>query len=124
MSAPPMAGPTMRIELNAIELSAMAFMRDSRGTELPTSTCRSGLLRLHATPVRNENTYRCHTARTFARTTAANANASATSTTWSSMSRRRRSNRSAITPLRGADSIGTARTPITSATCTGDFVMS
>ena len=53
---PAMPGPTMRIELNAMELRAMAFISRSRGTELATSVCRSGFISPHPAPEKNENT--------------------------------------------------------------------
>ena len=51
----------MRMELNAIEFSATAFISRSRGTELATSDCRKGLFNAQPTPLRNEKACRCHT---------------------------------------------------------------
>ena len=52
---PAMPGPIIRIELKAIEFSAMAFISLSRGTEFATSVCRSGFISPQPAPVRNEN---------------------------------------------------------------------
>ena len=53
---PASPGPTIRIELNAIEFSAIAFIRRTLGTEFATSVCRSGLFSAQPMPVRNEKT--------------------------------------------------------------------
>ncbi|MNL65157.1 hypothetical protein D3C87_1894500 [compost metagenome] len=50
--APPIAGPTLRVMLKPMLLSATAAGRSSRGTMSPTEACQDGLLSAVPQPMR------------------------------------------------------------------------
>ena len=80
----------------------MAFISDSRGTELATSACRIGLLIAQQPPLRRLKANMCHTSTRFEAIRTANPSASASSVSCVAIRSLRRSTRSASTPADGA----------------------
>ncbi len=121
MVTPPMAGPTMRAELKAIELRAMAFGSSGRGTRSAASDWRSGMSSAFTSPSRNESSMMRPMS-----IAPASVRTSSTST-WTdaaacvASSALRRSSRSTYTPPNGASTIdGTNSSAATIPSCSGE----
>ena len=98
MMPPAAAGPSTRARLNEAELSAIAFISDSRGTSSATSALRIGTSNALTTPAKPANASTHGTEITFVLVRMASASASTASSDWRMMRLRRRFTRSAMTP--------------------------
>jgi pimeloyl-ACP methyl ester carboxylesterase len=111
---PATPGPTARVTLNAMLLSATARAASFRGTLVNTSVLRSVRSNAAPTPASSEKTKKCQTRTISSASSTASATDITHSSIWLAASACLRSSRSATMPVTGASSsIGIARTPST-----------
>src|SRR5581483_581029 len=101
ISAPPSAGPTMRMVFEPSELTATAFARSSAPTTSYTITWRAGWLTLSARPSSVAVQYSIQTLITWVMTSAASTTATQELTAVMTTSTERRLKRSVIAPAKG-----------------------
>ena len=104
----------MRVMLKPAELSAIAFIRSSRGTRFGTIDWRTGMLNAQPTPLNSVKTKMCQTRRWPVTISVANTVAVNISMSCVFNISRLRSSRSAATPPKGpSTSSGSERKPFT-----------
>ena len=100
MSAPALAGPAMRVRLNAAEPSAIADDKSSRGTMAWTAAMRAGWLSASDAPKNSDSTTTSSMVIKSANISAANSIAISPDRIWLSFAMRINPTRSAMAPDR------------------------